>query len=297
MNMKHVYMDEEPGAAGGGGGDPVGEQTTGTAATEPTASKWPDNWRELYSGGDEKKLSHLSRYSTPESAFDGLIATKTKLSSGEYKSTSPFPEKGSDEEKAAWREQNGIPKSANEYKYDNKNLTDDDKEFLASFNEFAHQNNIPASQANSFLGYLLDLDKSESETMRQEDLRLKQEVEDKLRIEWGNDYRRNLNVIHGLLDTAPTGVKDAILGGRSSDGIPLGSNPDVLRFFADLALQVNPVSTLVPTGGEPSKGIQDRIDSIEKMMRENSREYFKDEKIQEEYRTLLDARTRFSKAS
>lgn len=296
FNLKHVYMEANPEEMGSAG-DVVDNTSTdnveeGDASTVTNA--WPDNWREQYAGGDEKKLAQLSRYSSPSAAFDGLIAAKTKLSSGEMRSTAPFPEKGTDAEKAAWREQNGIPATADGYKYD-QSLSENDKAFVESLSKFAHEKNIPQSHANAFMGYLLNLEQSENEAMLQQDKQWEQEGEDKLRAEWGNEFRRNINLIGGLLDTAPAGVKDAIMGGRLADGMPIGSNPDVLRFFADLALQINPVSTLVPSSGDPGKGIQDRIEEIEKFMKTNSKEYYKDEKLQEEYRNLLDARTRFDK--
>lgn len=269
----------------GGGGDPGPNDPP----SDPPASKWPDDWRQLYAGEDEKKLSHLSRYASPEAAFDGLIATKSKLSSGEYKSTAPFPEKGSEEEQNAWREQNGIPLKPEEYIFEN--IPEEDKEYIEDFQKYAHEQNIPKSQADAFVQFLLKQEEVSSESEKQLDEQLKADAEDKLRLEWGADYRRNLNVISGLFDSAPDGVKDAIFGGRLADGTPFGSSPDVLRFMADLALQINPMATVVNvSGGSIANSIEDEIKSIESKM--NTDEYFKDEDMQKRLRDLYTARER-----
>jgi hypothetical protein len=290
MKFKQPYYfqadPDDPGLPGGGNNDP-----------EPSneGQSWPDNWRELYAGEDEKKLSQLSRYTSPTAAFDGLIAAKQKLSSGELRSTAPYPDKGTEEEQNEWRNVNGVPLKAEEYVFDGYEITDEDKGFISSFQEYAYGKNIPKDQANHLIGFLLDQDQKELEAEKNADEQLKQQAEDKLRAEWGGDYRRNINVAKGLLDMAPEGVKDALLGARTSDGSPITTNPNLWQWLADMALQLNPAAPLIPAGDNPMSSIEDQISEIEKMMSRNDPAYWKDEKIQAKYRDLVAMRDKLKK--
>jgi len=296
MQIQHnqaaaVVEDDQAGddssAVDSGGGGAVGAADDSKAASVP--SNWPDNWRELYAGGDEKKLSQLSRYASPSAAFDGLIATKQKLSSGEYKSTDPFPEKGTDDEKNAWREQNGIPTEASAYGFDG--IQEQDQEFINALGEYALGKNIPKQYANDFVEFLKAQDQQAQEFDAQADHEAQQTFEDKMRAEWGNDYRRNINMIHGLLDTGPAGMKDYFLNSRGPDGNPLGSNPQIAAYLADLAFQINPITTLVPnSGGNAAQSLADEIEAIEAKM--GTKEYSDNEKMQQRYRDLISARER-----
>lgn len=277
----------------------VAEQVTEEQATqEPVQSEsvWPDNWREAYAGEDESKLSIMSRYASPMAALDGLVAAKQKISSGEYKADTPFPEKGTDEEKTEWRTRNGIPSDPTDYKFTHK-LSDEDKDFVEGFAKYAHDNNIPQASADSFMGFLLAMEQQEDEAAQAEIQQFAQQAEDKLRAEWGNNYRRNMGVIEGFMNTAPESVQKSLMGALTPEGMPLIKEPEFLKWMASKALEINPMPSLVVAGGDQSKGIQTRINEIEKTMREDSRSYYKDEAMQEEYRNLLDARDRMSKSA
>jgi hypothetical protein len=103
-------------------------------------------------------------------------------------------------------------------------------------------------------------------------------------------------MIEGLLDTAPAGVKDLIKFGRLSDGTPIMANPDTIRWFNNMAREINPVTTVVPNAGANVSGaIDDEIAKIEKTMRTDRKAYNADDKMQARYRDLLSARERAGK--
>jgi len=283
----------DPDLQGGGGDNGTPDPAPSDEGSNQGDVTFPDNWREVAAGEDEKLLGYLSRYASPRAAFEGGLATKMKLSSGEYRSTEPFPENGDEDAQNAWREQNGIPLAPDAYKFEGQEFTEEDKQFLSEFQEYAHKNNIPNSQAEAFVKYLVEFDEKETEQTQARDKELVSKAEDELRLEWQGDFRRNWNLINSYLDTAPEGVKDALLKGRLADGTPITANPDVMRFLVDSALQINPVATVVPNAnGNVMNSIDDEIASIEKMMRENSKAYYKDDKIQQRYRDLLTAKER-----
>jgi hypothetical protein len=125
---------------------------------------------------------------------------------------------------------------------------------------------------------------------------LQQQNEEVLRGEWGSEYKLNLNLISGLLDTAPQGLKDQLLGARLADGSVLGNNPDTLRFLASLARTVNPVATVVPgAGGNAAQAIESEMASIQKLMGDKKSAYWKgpeSAKMQARYRDLITVQSK-----
>jgi len=299
--LKRGYWDEDggdgaDGGTGDAGGDTGNSGDSGDSGDTSSANGFSETWREDYAGEDEGKLAQLSRYASPNAAFDGLIATKQKISSGEFKSTTPFPTEGTEEEQGAWRDTNGIPKAASDYKVelaDGRTIGEDDKPFADEFLAAAHASNMSPAHANAALNYYYDNLDKQLEARSEADIELRSATEDTLRAEWGNEYRSNVNRIQGLLDTAPEGVKDDISNARMPDGTPLMANPETLKFFVDMALQINPATTLVPGAGDNIKGaVSDEMKTLEGMMGNKNSEYWKGPKAddnQKRYRDLTAA--------
>lgn len=306
MNIKlrklnYHFKAAEDDVGGGGESTETSSENDSTGNQSETQSVWPDTWREAYAGEDEKKLSRVSKYASPTAAFDALIAAQNKISSGEYKQITPFPESGTDEEKNAWRASNGIPEAPDKYDLNFESglvIGEDDKPIIDDFLNSAHSKNLPPDAVKSTIEWYYQNQEKMAEERAAADKELQNSTEDALRAEWGNEYRANLNRIHGLLDMAPEGVKDKILDARFIDGTPLGSDPDALKFLIDLALQVNPATTLVPGAGDNINGaIADELANLEKMMGNKTSDYWKGphaEKNQQRYRDLVKAQERMN---
>lgn len=255
---------------------------------ETPKSPWPDDWVQQYAGEDESKTKILSRYASVPAALDGLLAAQQKIRSGEYKTTLPFPEKGTKEDQDAWRDQMGIPKDYKEYKFEGE-FGDDDKVFLETFQKYAHEKNIPQNHANELINFLIDQDEKEAEEDRKRDQELVQSASDKLHIEWGNNFRRNMNLINQFLDHGGEGLRDKLLKGRLADGSPFTSDPAVMKFLIDTSMKINPTATVVPGDGANISGqVDDELENIEKLIRSDSPKYWKDEKMQQRYRELIE---------
>ena len=132
---------------------------------------------------------------------------------------------------------------------------------------------------------------------QENDATFKQQAEDELRGVWeGPAYRQNLAAVNNMLAGWPEGLADAVLTARTADGKPLGNVPGFIQQLASLSLELNPAASLVPAGGgDPAKGLSDEIASIEKTMRETPDTYWKDTKMQDRYRDLLEAQEKVSK--
>jgi len=162
----------------------------------------------------------------------------------------------------------------------------------------AHEKNYTPEQVKENLEWYYDNLSKQKEAREELDQNVAQEAQDKLRGDWGEDFRRNMNMIHGWLGTGAESVKDKILGGRGPDGTPMGSDPEILEFFANTARQINPVTTIVPAGTENiASAVEDEISKIERTMREDRKAYNKDDKMQARYRELLGFRDKQKKSA
>lgn len=278
----------------------VAETPVDTGSDTPPADPdggsgtWPEDWRVQAAGGDEKLLRRFERYASPKDALSALIQAQNKISAG-LKPT-PLPKDATPEQITEWRQNNGIPEDPSGYEVKLPGgvvLGEADKPVVDEFLKVAHAGNMRPDQVNSVLNwYYEQQDIAEAERARA-DAVYRQNAEEELRAEWGGQYRLNVNLAMGLLDSAPADVKESLLGARLADGTPLGNHPGVLRWLANTSRELNPVATVVPgAGANAASAIEDEISAIERRMAEDRVAYFKDEKAQARYRELLNARSK-----
>lgn len=282
-------------AAGTAGAKPaIGEGGGASAAGNKGAeeqSYWPKDWRQRWAKDDSKRLNVLSRYASPEAAFDAMVAAQDKIRSGEHKR--PPGKDATPEQLAEWRKDHGIPESHDKYdlKFDSGLVVGkEDQPVVDEFLKRAHATNMSNDNVKATIEWYYDEVKRQADARQQQDVAQAKDTEDVLRQEWGGEYRGNLNMITSLLTQFPETVRDAIKAARLPDGRGLFNDPDVLRGFAAMAREVNPAATLVPGGSGDVQSIDTEIAKIEKVMTTNRRAYNKDEAMQARYRQLLEAR-------
>lgn len=268
------------------------EQTETEATTELSTDAWGEDWRKNYAGDDDKMSKRLERYASPKAALDALVAAQNKISSGELKSA--LQPDASDEEKVQWRADNGVPEKFEDYEVELPNglvVGEEDKPVVDSFLEAAHKSNLHPNQVNDALAWYYDNQDKMAEQLETQDAEAKQSGEDALRVEWGTDYRRNIQLANNLLDQAPDGLKEQIMGARLADGSPLGNNPDALNWLVGMSRKINPIATVVPSSGTNAvQAIETELASLKSMMGDKTSEYWKGDsaaKNQERYRELL----------
>ncbi|QZN96456.1 hypothetical protein [Symbiopectobacterium purcellii] len=282
------------------------QETTANAETtnvlnspdkEPPAApqKFPENWRDQLAGDDAKYRKQLERYSSPEALAKAHRELQAKLSSGEFK-TAKLPDKPTDEELANWRKENDVPDKSDDY-LDGlpSGIVFDDAERarVGSFLAEMHGKNVSKEHVQAAIEWNQRQIEQEMVERHERNLAAQQSTEDELRQEWGPEYRRNINLINGMLEGLPQDAKELFLGAQTADGVSIFNNPGVAKFFVDLARQVNPVGTVVP-GTNNISAIDTEIEQIEKVMKENRSAYNKDSKMQDRYMQLLEAKERFT---
>lgn len=278
-------------AATGGGSQQAGSQQQGEAS-----KGWGDNWRQQYAGEDTKRLGQLERFASPKAVLDAYFSAQEKIRSGELRS--PLPENATPEQVAAYREQNGIPEKPEGYFEklpDGLVIGDADKPLFNSFAEGLHKLNAPPQIAQYAVSWYNKLQEEQAAKVAEGDTTAKAATEDALRVEWGADYRANINHIQGFLAQAPEGVSDLISNARGADGKAILNDLNVVRWLASVARDLNPTGTIVPAGGSVGKGLEDEITEIETFMRTDRAAYNKDEKKQSRLRDLYTARERQQK--
>jgi len=197
------------------------------------------------------------------------MSAQQKISSGDYKEVIEFPGEGTDDEKSKWRSENGIPESAEKYEFEDESLK-----------AMAFENNLKPEVAQVALDWRTAQQTAADDALAETDQKDTDDTEDALRSEWGNEYRVNMNKIHGMLDGAEKGIKEQLMGARLGDGTMLGSNPAVLKFLADLALIQNPTTTLVPAGRDLHGSLAEELKDLQNMMRNKTGEYWKGPKAE-----------------
>lgn len=254
----------------------------------PAPGDWPEDWRAKFSGGDEQKAARLQRYASPQAVADALIAAQNKLRSGEVK-----PVLGKDakpEEIAAFREAHGIPAEPSKYDLGDLAIVTEEKALVDKFLTSAHGVNMTPEQVRASLAAYTEISEAARNERATQDQEIKATAEDKLRAEWGPEYRTNLNLVTNMLDAGPEGLRDKLLRGRLADGTPIGSSVEALQFLVGLARERNPAGVVTPSGVVSAQNVDDEIQKIEKTMRENRAAYNRDEAMQARYRQLLEWR-------
>lgn len=264
----------------------------------PAPADWPAEWRQKLAGADQKLLKRLERFGAPNDILKSYLALEQKLSSGEVKAS--LPDKPTPEQLAAYRAENGIPEKPEGYfeKALPEGLVvgEDEKPLFEDFFKAVHGKNWTPAQARDALEWYKRFQDQQQTAVLEADRAYKAEAEDALRAEWGAEFRANLNSIHALLDTAPAGVKEKMLGARVGQGTALGNDPDVLRWLSGLARELNPVTTVVPgSGGNIAQSVAEEMANLQKLMGDHSSEYWKGpkaEQMQARYRDLVSWQAR-----
>lgn len=283
-----------------GGGNP--NQTDPASPPAAPTGKWADNWREELVGDvtteeGKKRLTQLQRLDSPRAMYEKLLNQEKLISSGEYKKKlgdNPTPE-----EMAQYRADNGIPESHDKYDLtleDGLVIGEQDKPVVDAVLQALHKANAPQGVVSSMLNTYFSMQENAAAERAVQDKEVRNSTTSTLKAEWGSDYIPNINLINAHIATAPEAVQPLLLNARLADGTPLASHPDVLRWMANTARQLNPVATVVPGASDPTGAINSELANLKKMMGDSNSEYWKGpnaDRNQQRYRELLEAQNRY----
>ena len=239
---------------------------------------FPDDWREKMAGGDEKELEILKRYTSPASLFKAHRELQQKMSSAKIKRE--LGENPTAEDLAAYRKDNGIPETPEAYDTklsDGLVIGDDDKPVVDNYLKIAHENHMNPNQVKNVLDWYYKDIQAQREARQTLDDQLAEKVNTELRKEWGNEYKRNINLMEGYFGKE----WDRITSARLPDGTPLASDKNLITLFAERARDYNPVATNVGGGNtSPLADIQMEMATIRTLMADKGSEYYQGPKAQ-----------------
>lgn len=252
-----------------------GKEPDGDA--KPQAS-WPDDWREKIAGGDAKFLGQLKRFTSFEAYAKSTKSLREKLSSGEYKRAG-LPEDATEDEKAEWRKENGIPDKPEDYgipEVKGHQWSEVDKTIAGDFLKDLHAAGTPKPIAEQALKWYAKFQTQQAEARADLDRQAQIEREDALRAEWGpQDYRPHIKLAKDTFqddEFISPDLRSALAGARTADGRRLILHPDFTRFLAERGLERRGPAGLI--GGEQGARMGGRIDEIKKIMSTDLDRYY-----------------------
>lgn len=261
--------------------------TTTTTTADTSKGVWPEDWHARMAGDDERELRQIKRYESPQAIWKKARALEARLSSGELRPMLPKDPKP--EELAAWRKDNGIPEKPDGYDLKDLKIPAADKAIVGDIVARLHASNAsPDVVRNAVQSYYEVRERQVQERVsKDEDNRVK--ALDTLNQEWGTLFRRNVNLVEGLLNKFPESVREALKSARLPDGTAIFNSADAMRGFAALALELNPAGIVVPaSGGDIGKSAMQEYKDIQKLMREKRKDYDRDAGKQQRFSELIE---------
>lgn len=257
----------DPSAANAG-------ETSADKADNSSPASWPDDWRDQMSGGDEKIKSLLTRYTSPSAAAKAFRDLRTAYDARDTKKPQEeieLPDDPTEEQIAAYRKAKGVPETAADYEFevpDGKELSDADIAIMNDFAAAMHERNMPADVVRNISGWFLEYEEAVQQQRAEAAYNVRVQTEEKLRAEWGADYRPNVNLMSNILQEHLGSSAGEFLSIPLADGSRIGDNETFIRLMADLARKVGGSSadlytTDVQTTGQ---GLESRKAELMKMM-------------------------------
>ena len=244
----------------------------------PTPDPAPTDWRKEWAGDDEKLFSLLGRYSSPKDVGKAFYERNKQIDSGVYKKAIPFPADATDDVKAEWRKENGIPLSAADYKMpDGLVIGEADKPIIDEFLKSMYDGNVPDGVPQKAIEWYFKTQEAQAANQAASEAEFAKQTTQALKQEWGAEYQANYNIAQSYaLETYGEVVGDIMLG--------LGA--ETVKQLANQARLINPAATIVPHSNNPTAAIADEKAELEKRMR-NTESWKKDTKGQARYQEII----------
>ncbi len=264
-----------------------------TPPATPAANPWGDDWRQRMANGDEKALSHLGRYTSPEAVYDALRNAQSKIDSGVVKEK--LPENATPEQITEWRKANGVPEAHDKYDIALPNgavLGEADKPAVDSFLKHAHGLNWSNDQVKQGLAWWHGQQEEVVRAREESDVTFHDQSLAALAQQHGGEYRRNETAVNGYFKGLPPDVQQALGGARTADGKLLLDHPAVFNHLLAESLFRNPIPSAIGGTSEAQvKAAETELSEIRDLMKDRTSKYWKGPesgKLQARFRELTD---------
>lgn len=204
-------------------------------------ANWPTDWREQLAGGDDKLLSMLKRYTAPQNFAKSFKELRATFDGRKDQTKAELPTDATPEQLAEYRKANGIPETAEGYEFavpEGHELTEVDQLVLGDFAKAMHQANMAPEAVKAATKWFFEYEAASSQAKADVAYQARIETEEKLRQEWGADYRANVNLMGNVLSETLGAKAGDLLQQELADGSRLGDNEAFIRLMAQLSRQV-----------------------------------------------------------
>lgn len=263
-------------------------------AAEPVA--WGDDWREKLAGGDDKALTVLKRYKSPEDWTKAGLEAQQRIRSARL-SDDPMPDPAKNPEEARiWRAERGIPDEATDYKLDavvealGGEIPDSEKPLFADYMAYAHANGIGQKDLDKNLKWYAGFAKAQQAEQAAADKKNAAAVDGALKADWKGDYEPNMEMAKRAAGEVLDAESGSLFDARLADGRRVGDVPGIVKMFhkAAMILYGEPVEG-GGDGGAPPAG---RLEQLRKEMKTSIDAFESDPAKVAEYRKLLEWETK-----
>ena len=236
----------------------------------PWYSGAPDDWREQIAGEDESRLNQLKRMTEPGQVFKSFFEAQDTIRN--RTESAGLPADPTPEQLTEYRAQHGIPETPADYissLNEGLILSDQEAENLAPVFTAMHENNLPADVAADLVDTYLGVQDIEAQRRVDQDNLDAVEATRAMKAHWGGDFEQNKNIMVGMLEQhLPGETLEAFKGARFPDGTAIFNDPGVMSALANIARELNPAATLVPSGENPIASLDATIKELEAKMKE-----------------------------
>lgn len=249
--------------------DPAPAETGADTNTKPTGPAWPENWREQLSGGDEKLLAMLKRYTAPQNFAKSFKELRATFDGRKEQQRVELPDNPTSEQLSEYRKANGIPETPDAYEFEvpeGRELNEIDQVVLGDFAQAMHEANMSPSAVKAATKWFFEYEAAQAQAKADVAYQARIETEEKLRQEWGADYRPNVNLMSNVLAENLGSKANEFLQLELSDGTRVGDNEQFIRLMANLARQV---------GGSTAQVYQSDVQTAGKDLAEQKAELMK----------------------
>lgn len=262
---------------------------------------WPENWRDQLAAGDEKLKNLLARYTSPDAMAKAFKEQRDALAKKPAKEDAPeLPENPTEEQLAAFRKAKGIPEKPEDYEFEvpeGKELSDSEYDILMDFAKTMHGKNMPASTVKEISSWFLEYEDVVAQRNAEAAFKARSDTEEKLRSEWGGDYKANINLMSNVLQEHLGTNTGDFLSMQMIDGSRLGDNETFIRLMAEVSRKIGGSTAELYTTDVHTTGqsLETRKAELLKMMNSSDpieRKKYWSEPIQAEMRRVNDALVR-----
>ncbi len=231
-------------------------KAAGIEAPDPVE---PADWRATLTSDDAKE--YAERFTDVGKLIDGAIDMRKQLSTAII----PPGKDAKPEEVAAYQKRIGVPKTAEDYKFEvikGAELTDSDKAFQASLSKTFHAANITVDQAKLLNTSWNEMVKATREAQVVEDKRHFDEGEADNRRRWGGEYDENTNIAKRTMGNRAGEDFELIQHLETKDGRFVMDHPVVIRMFAEVGREMQNAGLIQGLTGDAAEQATDQITEI-----------------------------------